>query len=612
MTNTSQEDLFNSSDSVRSSRPLAHARQITFSEPFSLRNGETLSEVTVAYETYGTLNARKDNAILICHALSGDSHVAAHDENDDPGWWDVLIGPGKYVDTNKYFVICPNILGGCRGTTGPDSVNPETGRRYGMDFPAITIEDIVEVQRKLVEDHLGIERLLAIIGGSLGGLMALVWATQCPEKVLSVIGIATSPHLTSQSLAFDIVARNAIVNDVNFNGGQYYDTGKVPATGLAIARMLGHITYLSRESMARKFGDPRNKGREIKSEFETRFSIGSYLAHQGSKFVERFDANSYLVLSMALDTFDLGADHEKRAQAMRQSMCRFLFLSFTSDWLFPPFQSRELVKAAAAVDKRVSYCNIKSDCGHDAFLLENELPVYGGMIKGFLHHVYHDHILIKDPEAARLSREHRPEFHFPKAPKHRIDFDRILDLIPPKTKILDLGCGQGDLLGRLKESGHERLVGIELEEESVLRCVEKGLDVIQTDLNQGLTAFSDQQFDFVVLSKTLQTVHNVELVVSEMLRVGTRAIVSFPNLGYYRFRKELFEDGRAPHIDPRDGRRWYNMNDVRFLTIDDFKYFCSQKGYKIHKQVALDTEKGIVVENNPNLYADVAIMVLSR
>ncbi len=603
------DDLFNSSDSIRSAQPLLYAQSVTFSEPVQLSRGRELPEVTVVYETYGTLNERKDNAILICHALSGDSHVASHDQNDDPGWWDILIGPGKYVDTNKYFVICPNVLGGCRGTTGPDSIDPRTGRPYGMSFPEITIEDIVEVQRKLVEEHLGISRLLAVVGGSLGGLMTLVWGTRFPDKVVACIAIATSAHLTSQALAFDIVARNAIVGDPHFCDGQYYDKGNLPATGLAIARMLGHITYLSLESMRKKFGENNNDVRQSHTSFETKFSVGSYLAHQGDKFVERFDANSYLVLSMAIDTCELGKTPAELSRTMRKSMCRWLLMSFSSDWLFPPFQSRELVDAAIDGDKRISYCEIKSDCGHDAFLLPNELDSYGRMICAFLKNSY---IEATSHKGLRPRIDPADEEDASQRKTCRIDYERIVDLIPPRMKILDLGCGKGDLLAHLKEAGHERIVGIEIEERYILRCIENGLDVIHADLNDGLHSFYDKQFDFVILSKTLQSVRNVELVLDEMLRVGTRAIVSFPNLGWRKYLDELHENGRAPHTDPRPGRKWFNTNDVRFLTINDFHDFCKEKGYRIHRQVALDTENGLIVEDDPNLNADVAIVVLSK
>ena len=255
-------------DSVRTARPLKYAQYATFREPLQLELGGRLPEVTVAFETYGRLNRQTDNAVLICHALSGDSHVAQHDADDDPGWWDVLVGPGKPIDTDRYFVICPNCLGGCRGTTGPDSLNPATGRPYATDFPVITIGDIVEVQRRLV-DHLGIQRLRAVIGGSLGGHMTLTWATHLPERVAGAVAVATSARLTSQALAFDVVGRNAILRDPAYHKGRYYDQNCGPTVGLAIARMLGHITYLSRESMMQKFDAERLKPRRVQTQFET-------------------------------------------------------------------------------------------------------------------------------------------------------------------------------------------------------------------------------------------------------------------------------------------------------------------------------------------------------
>lgn len=604
---TPTNDIFNSSDSVRSGKPLAHVQTKTFPGPIRLKNGGTLPEVTVAFETYGELNPQKDNAVLIFHALSGDSHIASHDENDDPGWWEILLGPGKHVDTNRYFVICANVLGGCRGTTGPDDVNPETGKRYGMDFPSITVDDIVDVQRLLVESF-GIPRLLAVIGASLGGFMALDWGTRYPDSVAGVAALATGARMTTQALAFDVVARNAILSDPHFYNGQYYDKEIGPATGLAIARMLGHITYLSQESMNRKFNATRNVGRKIDTSFETKFSVGSYLAHQGDKFVERFDANSYVALTLAIDAFDLGPDRDALVAAMRRSMCRWLFASFTSDWLFSPSNTRELVDAAIAAGKRVNYCNIKSDCGHDAFLLENELDVYGGMIESFLHNLSLEWRPNDEERRQILTQSYgKPT----KPTKPRVDYDQILALIPPKTKVLDLGCGKGGLLTRLQARGCERVVGLEVDEKLVTRCLERGVDAIQLDLNDGLKSFSDHQFDFVVLSKTLQSIRNVEIVLEEMLRVGVRAVVSFPNLGCKKFRDAL-NSGRAPQTDPRPGKKWFNSSDVRFLTIADFEEFCAEKGYKIFRKVALDSESGTVVETDENLNADVAIVVLGR
>ena len=379
-------ELFQSSDSVRSSRPLQYALSYTSKDPLNLELGGQLPEVTVVYETYGRLNEEKDNAILICHALSGDSHVARHDADDEPGWWDIAVGPGKAIDTDRYFVICPNVLGGCRGTTGPNDINPETGQRYGADFPTITAADMVEVQCRLI-DHLGISRLLAAIGGSMGGHQVMTWTIRYPERIAGAVTLASCGRLTTQALAFDVVGRNAIRRDANYRGGQYVDKGTVPAAGLALARMLGHITYLSPESMREKFGADRLQPREFATKFEKKFSVGSYLAYQGDKFVERFDANSYIKLSLAMDLFDIGKDIEEIAANLSGSQCRWLIISFTSDWLFPPAQSRELTHALIALGKSVSYCNVQSDCGHDAFLLPDNLPVYGELVRAFLNNI---------------------------------------------------------------------------------------------------------------------------------------------------------------------------------------------------------------------------------
>ena len=587
---------FDSSDSVRNANPLKYLQEITFSCPLPLELGGTLPEVRIAYETYGQLNARKDNAILICHALSGDSHVAAHDENDDPGWWEIMVGSDKPIDTDQYFVICPNCLGGCRGSTGPDDINPNTGKRYGTDFPEITVGDIVEAQCRLI-DHLGIARLLAVVGGSLGGINAIEWARRFPDRLSAAIPVATGSHLTSQALAFDIVARNAIQSDPHFHGGQYHDHGVVPANGLAIARMLGHITYLSRESMMRKFDATRNEGRKVDTNFETKFSVGSYLAYQGEKFVERFDANSYITITTAIDNYELGNTPEELKKSLRKSMCRWLILSFSSDWLYPPFLSRQIAEALLALNKRVNYCNIPSDCGHDAFLLENDFHLYGEMIRAFLKNV---------------AFEQESGGALPFARPDRLDYGQILDLIPRGASVLDLGCGKGGLLARLRQRENSRVLGVEIEELYVLQALQRGIDVVQANLNEGLKIFEDDQFDFVVLSKTLQTIHDVEFVLDEMLRVGTRGIVSFPNLGYHEHRRRLSEEGRAPQIRHDSvPMEWYNTSDVRFLTLTDFEDFCKKKSIRIHISIPLDTCNHKQVVENPNENADVVIMVLS-
>ncbi|GHT36006.1 homoserine O-acetyltransferase [Planctomycetales bacterium] len=590
------------SDAVRNANPLRFAEEVVITAPFKLEHGGVLSEIRITYETYGELNDAKDNAVLVCHALSGDSHAASHCPDDDPGWWDILIGPGKPLDTDRYFVICSNCLGGCRGTTGPDSINPETiksgtGHRYGMDFPEITIGDIVEVQRLLL-DALGIERLLCVIGGSLGGINAMEWSIRYPDRVVSAIPLAAAAHLTSQALAFDIVARNAIQSDPNFHQGKYHEKGTLPADGLAIARMLGHITYISRDGMMKKFGSSRNQGRDIKTKFETRFSVGSYLAYQGDKFVERFDANSYLVLSTAIDNFDLGETAEELRNTLQKSKCRWLILSFSTDWLFPSFLSREIADALLATGKRVNYCNIPSECGHDAFLLPNDFELYGEMIRYFLDNTAYEQMSGTLPPFARPDR---------------LDYDLILDLFPKNASVLDLGCGKGGLLARLRQQNNDNIIGIEIKEKYVLSCIHRGIDVVQADLNEGLKMFHDSQFDFVVLSKTLQTVLDVEFVLDEMLRVGKRCIVSFPNLGYRDYRKRLCEQGLAPNPDAGDTvQEWYKTPNVRFLTLTDFEDFCLMKNIRIHCRIALDTKKHQAVEENPNENADMIITVISR
>ncbi len=599
------ESFFQSSDSIRSSRPLLYAQTAHFSGPLPLELGGCLPEVTLLYETYGRLNAAKDNAVLLCHALSGDSHVARHDGRDDPGWWDIAVGPGKCIDTDKYFVICPNVLGGCRGTTGPNSINPATGQPYGQDFPIITIADMVEAQKLLI-DFLGIEQLIAVIGGSMGGMHVLQWAYAHPEKLRGAIALATACRLTSQALAFDVIARNAIRRDPCFRDGDYYQQENGPQVGLALARMLGHITYLSPESMRQKFEADRLSPRDVQTQFEKTFSVGSYLAHQGDKFVERFDANSYLTLSMAMDLFDLGNTHNDLVATLQSSLCDWLVVSYTSDWLFPPEQSRRIVDALLAAGKTVSYCNVNSSCGHDAFLLEDNLPSYGELIRSFLYNQHTGKAWIRsgveEPAPGPTSIYHA----------QRLDHMRLAELIPPGASVLDLGCGRGTLLALLKQKNHDRILGVEWDEQAVLACVRKGIPTIHADLNLGLKMFADQQYDYVILSQTLQAIKDVERVISEMLRVGRNAILSFPNLAYSKLRRMLYEQGKAPVATGLLRHQWYNTPNIRFLSISDFEDFCRDQDISIHQRICLDTEAGTEIEDNHNLLADMAIYTLSR
>jgi homoserine O-acetyltransferase len=338
-----------------------------------LASGRRLEHAQIAYETFGVLDPARANAVLVCHALSGDAHVATGPDRfgeERPGWWEPVVGPGKAIDTEKYFVICSNVLGGCSGTTGPGSADPATNAPYGLRFPLVTAEDMVEAQAALL-DHLGIERLACVAGGSMGGMQALAWARRYPERVASVAAIATTWRLAAQSIAFNEVGRTAILGDPAFMDGDYYEQGQ-PGHGLAVARMIGHITYLSDDSMREKFGRRLRQRAEHAFQFVTEFEVESYLAYQGRKFVERFDANTYLYMTKAMDYFDLSAGHATLGEALAGVRSRFLVLSFSSDWLFPTYQARELVDALKAADAEVSFAEIESPYGHDAFLLEPE------------------------------------------------------------------------------------------------------------------------------------------------------------------------------------------------------------------------------------------------
>ncbi|MDO9709085.1 homoserine O-acetyltransferase MetX [Paracraurococcus lichenis] len=367
--------------------PQVDHQRAVFADGLALDCGMTIAPMAVAYRTYGTLNAARSNAVLVCHALTGDQYVAEpHPLTGKPGWWETILGPGKPLDTDRYFLICANVLGGCMGSTGPreemtDSAGRGLGRPWGTDFPSITIRDMVRAQKRLV-DHLGISRLLAVVGGSMGGMQALEWAATFPGSVFAAAPIATAAHHSAQNIAFNEVGRAAIQSDPAWKAGRYWEEGRVPAQGLSVARMVAHITYLSEQALTRKFGR-RLRGASALTFLEDVFEVESYLRHQGSTFVRRFDANSYLTITRAMDYFDLAQEHGgDLAAAFRGTRTRFFVASFSSDWLFPTTESRALVRALNAAAANVSFVEIESDKGHDAFLLEE--PVFHRALGGFL------------------------------------------------------------------------------------------------------------------------------------------------------------------------------------------------------------------------------------
>ena len=348
---------------------IVETKYLDIKEPIQLDSGKILNNVTVAYETYGELNKEKSNAILICHALTGDAHAAGWHEGDrKPGWWEIVIGPGKAIDTDRYFVICSNVLGGCKGTTGPSSINPKTGKQYGLDFPVITIKDMVEVQKKLI-DSLKIDELYAVIGGSMGGMQVLQWLISYPDFVKKAVPMATAAMSSPQQIAFNEVGRQAIFSDPDWNSGNYYETGLKPENGLSLARMIAHITYLSDESMDIKFGRDLQDKDEISYDFSIDFQVESYLKHQGETFVKRFDANSYLFITKAVDLFDL-SQNNSLIDGFKDIKAKVEIISVDSDWLYPTEQSTEILTALHANNVDATFSEIKSNYGHDAFLLE--------------------------------------------------------------------------------------------------------------------------------------------------------------------------------------------------------------------------------------------------
>ena len=578
-------------------------RVVSEDSPLELQCGRKLAPIDVTYETYGTLSAAKDNVVMVCHALSGDAHVAGlHFEDDKkPGWWDTMIGPGKAIDTNKYYVICSNTIGGCRGTTGPSSIDPATNKPYGIEFPIITIADMVEVQKRLL-DKLGIDKMLAVVGGSMGGMQALQWSIAYPDMVNAAVVAASTTRLGAQSIAFDAVGRNSIIADPNFNGGQYHN-GQGPDHGLAIARMIGHITYLSEESMRQKFGRDLRSSDKYNYDFKSEFSVETYLDYQGQRFVERFDANSYLYISKAMDYFDLAQEYGSLRECLKKTSCRFLVMSFSSDWLFTKAQSEDIVHALAAEGKDVSYCNIESPYGHDAFLLE---PVtIGDLIEGFLDSTYNP---IKQ---ARASSNKSPHEAFDQAKRLRVDYELIESMIEPNSRVLDVGSGDGELLARLTQDKDLKGEGIEVNQNLVVHCIGRGLSVVHRDIERGLCHYPTDSFDYAILSQTVQTLNDPAKVIIELLRVAKKVIVSFPNFGHWKCRLGLLLSGHSPRTKQLPFR-WYDSPNKHFFTIKDFDEFCQELNIRVEAKIPLTKTRPSAVKFAPNIFAEQAVYLTSK
>ncbi len=575
--------------------------QIVTFPALTLDCGVTLLNVDVAYETYGTLNAERTNAILVLHAFSGDAHAAGISrETGQPGWWSPMIGAGLAFDTDRYFVISSNVLGGCRGTTGPSSIDPATGEHYAMRFPVITIGDMVRLQKMLVE-HLGVERLLAVTGGSMGGMQALEWAVAYPESIAAVIPIAATSRHSAQQIAFNEVGRQAIMSDPDWNEGNYYDSTP-PGRGLSIARMVGHITYMSDASMREKFGRRLRDKDAFGFDFSVDFEVESYLRYRGSQFVNRFDANSYLYITKAMDYFDLSAGRSSLASAFERTRARFLVLSFTSDWLYPTYQSLETVSALRSRNIDVAFCELTSTYGHDAFLLEAKEQ--SEMVAGFLNSVYRDFSSSAKWMGRGVDSAGGTGASTSEQILARMDYAMIAEMVEPGSRVLDLGCGEGELLAWLRQHKRVDAQGVEIDPNKVRRAIARGVSAYQSDIDQGLADYPDATFDFVILSQTLQETRYPLRVLREMLRVGHQAIVAFPNFGHWTTRLTHLISGRAPRtkIFPYD---WYESPNLHFMTVKDFVSLCHEQSWVIERQIFV---KGNRKANwNPNLLAEVAV-----
>lgn len=548
---------------------MVETHTLTLSLPeggFRLEEGGSLPRVDVAWESCGLVKPENDNVVFICHALTGDAHVAGRyaNENESSGWWESIVGPGKAIDTNRYRVICANVLGGCKGTTGPSSVNPATGRPWGSAFPRFTIGDTVEVYRALLRE-LGVTHLAGLVGGSFGGIQVCEWLAAHPNEVDKAVMIASGAALNSQALAFDIVGRYAITLDPHWHGGDYYDRPfeDRPNVGLAQARQVAHITYLSLDLLNRRFGRKQQedwlaKGAEWleahAAKFGTTFAIESYLRYQAKKFIARFDANSYLQITHAMDRYDASVKYGSLDEVCRRITAKLLLVSISGDWLFSEEQSRNIAAAMLRQGKDVSYSHLDIKVGHDGFLTHTK--ELGKLMGAFFASI-----------PTEVASEKRQKL----AP--------IVEMIPEGGEVLDIGCGSGSLLTLLREK-KVRGTGIEIDFGKIVDGVRGDLNILYEDADEGLGLLPDAAYDVAVLSETLQTVKKPREILVKILDKAKEAVVTIPNFASIGIRLHLLLTGRMP-VGSELPFEWYDTPNTHFFTFHDFRALCAKEGIEI-------------------------------
>jgi homoserine O-acetyltransferase len=571
---------------------------------FRLEKGGVLPEIRIAYERCGTLAPDGDNVVFVCHALTGDAHVVGlrPGETEPSGWWEDMIGPGKGIDTDHYHVVCANILGGCKGTPGPSSINPATGKPYGSAFPKITVGDIVEVHRLFLR-QLGITRLAAVMGGSFGGMQVLEWLIRYSGEIDKAIVVASAASLNSQALAFDIVGRHAIVGDPNWNAGDYYESEHLPHKGLSSARKLAHITYLSQQLMDAKFGrekrpewlcaDPDFRN-ALERNFGTFFQVESYLQYQGEKFIQRFDANSYLHITLAMDEYDIEERYASLDAAFASVVSRVLVVSLSGDWLFMPEQSEELVSALLRQKKPVSYCHLDAAAGHDAFLTHtNDLR---RVVKAFM-----------PDNPAEADASGIPEWQ-------SNNYQKVVALIPENSRVLDLGCGNGALLSLLRQRRGCNGNGVEIDVEHVIDAIGSGCDILLEDIDDGLAMIPDNSYDVAILSETLQTIKRPRDLLHQILRVAREAVITFPNFACLEVRTRLLFNGRMPK-GKQIPFEWYDTPNIHLFTLKDFLALCREDGIEVADLICQGdsrTERALLALGLKNLGASHVIVRIRK